>query len=673
MRGRPRPRLAALVAMSALTASTAAATVVVDTTPKTTTLITLSGNGNSYVDVVLPRNLTVEQRAAIDEPSWRDWTWRGCGSYRGFYLEPLDHGGVGAGAIDFAAFNLSPERQSPLPIGEFPQPQVLIPAGLTRVHLLATAPCTLSLRLSGGGGALSVRTTHRAPVRAAVADLDPSDGAGAPHAGIVRWDVGVNGGTLLETYARSQSALLSVQTAKATVTCPRETVPAPHFAPAGGSSSIGGTVGTNTMSESVEWFLPGTLPTAACTVTAAVGGPLAVRATAAYVAIDLVAPSGEGSSPPCTLVVPSPTFAKDHVLLCTAQTAVYLSNDAGRHWHRPLARGLTTISIDPWTPVHVVFSPLFKTDHTIYAYSDGGPLLESTDLGDTFAVVDPAAVSNRGMSFVPFVHTGPPTNEGRALTYVDDANKNWVLRPGSYVRTPGFDVDRPVGIAVPHRYPVDGPAFLVGLTDSTTSPAAAPLAVYACTDELTCTDRFDVPVNSSTAWLVSDGWLGGIPTRPTVQFVLRGGTDGVTAWRSLDGGRTFSSWTSLSRLLLRDERRDAGRASFALAHHPAFPHRVYLRVSRTLADRAPRTVPDEAVFRSDDDGTTWRQVAGAWSAARGGGGALPWAGFVAHDGPATFELAGDGSLFATGWVRGTHRLAVFRSTDGGVHWHEARA
>jgi hypothetical protein len=154
-----------------------------------------------------------------------------------------------------------------------------------------------------------------------------------------------------------------------------------------------------------------------------------------------------------------------------------------------------------------------------------------------------------------------------------------------------------------------------------------------------------------------------------VHFTLRGVAEGQSAWRSLDGGRTFRSWQSLTRMLVSDARYDARRPEYLIAHSRALPHRLYLRVGRTLTDRAARTTPDEAVFRSDDDGTTWRRVATGFAAARGGGGTVPWLGYAAIQ---DFQLAADGSLFATGWVRGTQRTAVFVSTDDGVHWREAR-
>jgi hypothetical protein len=687
MRGTlPRRRLAGAVLVTALatalaTTHAAATGATATTAPPRTTLVTLSGNGSSYVDVLLRHSLTVDNWLSGGGQTSQGWSWRGCGAYRGFYLQPLDHPGVGAGAIDFAVLDFAPNPRRALPVGGPRFSSAVIPSGLVRVHLLAAAPCTLSVRLLGDARSLSFRTTQPSAAHVAIADLDLdlAHTAGAPRVGAARWDVPVDDDTLLMTYARSLSRTVqAAQHATTKVTCPATPAGA-HLPYQPGVSTAEGDTGAelpNHAVESVTWFLPRKLPAGTCTVTAVAGGPTAVQATGGYVAIDLGGAARTEVSPPCERVLPSPSFAKDHVVACLAGNLIWVSTDAGRLWHRPLARGLPPdagalpqpIPTAAPGPMELFFSPLFAEDHTLYAHADTGPLLASTDLGETFTVADPTAYQTNGIDFRPFVQTGP-TGDHTALTY-DDTN-HWFIRPDLHSRVPGFNVDNAVGIALPQRFPADGEAaFLLRRNSTAAGKPGLPFTVYACRDELDCAVRADLPVSTS-GWDVTGNWLGGRPGRRTVYFALRGQTDGASAWRSTDGGRTFASWTSLTRLLVRDVRRDADRPEYQLAHHPAFPHRVYLRVSRVLRERAARSVPDEAVFRSDDDGTTWRQVAGGWSSARGGAGSVPWMGFPTGGWPGTFELAGDGSLFATGWARGDHRIAVYRSTDGGAHWREA--
>ncbi len=663
-----KSRLAAALALTALTAAVPA-----DAAPKAkvqTVTLTLSGQGNAYADVVLPRPLTVDTWLQGDASGhgFSGWSWQGCGSYRGYFLQPLGRGPAGLGAIDFAMLDFAPNPRRAMPLGGVGWNGSLVPAGATRIYLLAESACRLTVRLRGSGPSLSFATRHRAPVQIGSADLVAlPHPAGAPaRAGVAEWDVTITPDTFLVTIARSLARSLPAAVyAQSTVRCTDpvtrsigEPLPTKE-----NSESVGGESPNQTY-RAVGWYPPRWLPPGTCTVRSVAGGANAEQAVAAFVAIDLADPARRARSPRCELVFASPAYAGDRTVACTSVDALFVSTDGGQSWQQPAASGLVVRPTVPPVPIRIAYSPAFATDRTLYAVTTAG-LYASTDLGATFELVDPDVRDGAPHLLAPFLHRA---TTGTTAAFARPGWPGVILDPATRARTPAFVT--PGGshaVLVPPLFPGNGEAFTVVAADSVAGAYEySRLAVAACLDELTCAERFLIPVTGGT-WHVTEAWTAG----GAVHFVLRGSFDGATAWRSLDGGRTFSAWSSLTHLLIRDDRRDLAPVDFALAWNATLPGLGYLRVSRTLRPSAIGAPADEALYRSDDHGTTWRQVAAGWSPARSPArGAIPWGGFADAAGPGTLELAADGTLFATGWVAGQRRLAVFRSTDGGRHWSE---
>jgi len=135
-------------------------------------------------------------------------------------------------------------------------------------------------------------------------------------------------------------------------------------------------------------------------------------------------------------------------------------------------------------------------------------------------------------------------------------------------------------------------------------------------------------------------------------------------FRSTDFGRTWSVWTSVTKLLPTGLWN--GQELYVNAS-PSEPHRLFLH----LIGGARPTDPDEQLFRSDDNGVSWHRIGFAWGPAQKGRSksTLPWnATTVAYE---QTVVEPGGRLYLVGehdTGKHTDYSGLYCSRDYGVHW-----
>jgi hypothetical protein len=412
-------------------------------------------------------------------------------------------------------------------------------------------------------------------------------------------------------------------------------------------------------------------------------GVAALAATSFLLPLSAAGAAPSMSSPPaCELVIVSPAYSHDHVLLCTYRTAsnsefeIGVSGDAGHSWRTPAMVGLVQPS-DGTGTLTLTISPSFASDHMLFATTESGTYA-SSDLAESFTALDPLIKS--GVTGNPMAFVAPTRSvlSGPAPT---------VQLAFASTRTSGvYDVDarlhEPV-TGVPGRgalrflvSPVAGSASVSLAFVDETDPLTADdtLAVYRCDTSLTCAERlFAFP--SDLSFAQGTGRLQLTPDGRTIVVTLAGpmtrSGQAVEVWRSTDGGRTFGRWSSLEKLLSPVIAASGQTVRIGLAVSPTNPKRAYLRVQGARPPRAgwsSSAPPALQLFRTDDGGATWRRVAyGLGVAQRGAKGTLPWVNPARGQDSAQLLMTSDGRLFAVGGDE--HATSTtYCSLDGGVHW-----
>lgn len=354
----------------------------------------------------------------------------------------------------------------------------------------------------------------------------------------------------------------------------------------------------------------------------------------------------------------SPDFVRDGTGFCVTLgyqvasytpdgTAIaYRTTDHGRSWERRASRGL-----DPLLGTgikQVLVSPKFASDRTVYVHVAGRGLLRSTDGGDTWLPADPIGDSS-----------------------TDHAN--YAVLPGGAMPL-AFADQVPALVSPPLHLPVAGTpgTELQFLGDASGAHFAASLdaedvntartRLYACDATLACpTALFTFPAGH--VW--QNGWLDPAHATNRRMYAVTDAAGRLHAWRSVDGGRTFTPWTGLEKVL--GTIGNAYRPTLSIAVRPRSAT-MFARLSFRILGGAAAP-PGEQLLRTDDGGRTWRRVAYQLAfGQRGRRGTLPWD----HPGhafglPGALTLLPDGRLMTVAERFGQYE-GVFCSADGGRSW-----
>lgn len=388
-------------------------------------------------------------------------------------------------------------------------------------------------------------------------------------------------------------------------------------------------------------------------------------------------PAQAAPSLDCHLIALSPQFESDRTMFCvgrvpdlatrTISTYFWVSRDAGAMWTRAAAAGLVTSQTS--VPEQLVASPLYETDQTLFLHTDEG-IWKTPDLGETFTLVDGVANPGEGR-LAPFVET-----LGGQRVVLAYANREFTAKLDPPLHVPIVGAPEPeVRFVLPENFPEGGDALVV-TQRSGEDPA---VILFACDAPLTCTERlFEFPTRHEFGNL----WLGPPSVDGRTVFVetltRSEGDDWAepTLWRSDDGGRTFTEWSSINRLLDPIATAQGREARVGIALDPADASRLVMRISYLpkVRGRATRqTPPGEQLFLSVDAGVTWKRVSRALSWKQTGRpGTIPWNN-VAHQTEAYVTFAGD-YLIALGDVlaplpEGSQR--PYCSVDLGRSWSTA--
>ncbi len=386
---------------------------------------------------------------------------------------------------------------------------------------------------------------------------------------------------------------------------------------------------------------------------------------------------------PCTQLALSPAFATDGTALCaglvwsnTGQTtgaAVFLTTDKGRSWRKTAAAGLVQATDDSlWD---VFFSPRYPADRMIFVQISRRGLFVTTDGGETFALVVPFGYGR----FTPYVEAsaGLPGAERTMLAHAHSEpafELTEVVDPATHLvapvtGTPGDDKQ----FGVSPRYATDRLAVAAAMVEDPVDSTRANVAIFACSAQFTCTEerlrsrpyvQFDelrvLPAATPSGFMV-------------VVRLLIGSRQEM--WRSTDGGRTYSPWSSVNRIANTVTPAHGGNFRVAVAGDPAQPRRMFLRLSWTGLPPNRPAPPSEQVFVSENGGSTWKLLSfnrinaqldrvGAIPETAGGGSPLrtPRNFIAAGGGGRLFILAGD-----VGYLPGTY-TGPYCSRDGGRTW-----
>jgi hypothetical protein len=379
-------------------------------------------------------------------------------------------------------------------------------------------------------------------------------------------------------------------------------------------------------------------------------------------------------APPCLELAFSPAFATDRTVFCAydvPEDGAYVarSTDGGRTWG---SGRLVHYAADAVAGTSVMVSPWFARDGRVLVTTRAG-LFESTDRGTTYHQIDADwstqsppiasritpfhdsfdAVDDTGGSSGAFVFS---TGSGAARVYDPDLGARAVagvaLRPVTRFLVPPDYVDRRQAVALASA-PVGVYSYQKPVTPSG-------LAAYRCVGDFVCGDPityFGDVVHADSAPLAQPGSLALFTRDSTASST----SAPVHAWRTRDHGQTWQPWPSASRLVAP---RPATFVRTAVTASPDAPKRLFLHVTWASSGKDGSSSADDTwgfrLYRSDDDGATWRQA----------GGALPW-NTGSWSAPVTLSAQPGGRLYATGLHRSGKRVdyqGVFCSRDGGGSW-----
>jgi hypothetical protein len=402
-----------------------------------------------------------------------------------------------------------------------------------------------------------------------------------------------------------------------------------------------------------------------------------LRAALAVV-IGLAAPAWPAPMPPagpvCHVLVVSPTVARDRTLFCaTVRDPVTISSsvDLGRTWTVVTPTGF--LPNDLHVVNQLVPSPTYADDHLLYVQTQDA-LYRSTDRGATLGLADPLGGAfwtlpalvglSRATSTPPALPVDgvllgqanggtqpdllqPPlrSKAAGAAGYLDQL---LVSQPGS-----GTYAGRVIGFGMEPADPAD--------------PARATSALWSCDGTLLCTTMlasFPGGRRRKYAAMAADFASSGV-----LVFVTETAANTSTVWLSRDGGAHVTPMAGAQRILDAVQGMpDQALLGVRAATDPTHPGRVYLRVG--VSHDLPES-PIEQMFRSDDWGRTFRRIGYRRALGRKDPGPPGWPGRTstpsAADASERMVVLADGRILALGSDQTANRF--YCSTDGARSWH----
>lgn len=381
-------------------------------------------------------------------------------------------------------------------------------------------------------------------------------------------------------------------------------------------------------------------------------------ALCAVAALAVAQPATAAPAPACQELAFSPAFTHDRTMWCSVSVAddgafVHRSTDGGRSW----GRGVRVTSGDARQFLaRVVVSPLYARDRRILVWTVEG-LYESLDGGATFSSAPVTDTSGRVTPYVDTVGTGVPR---AAFVHGIGGNGTYDTALGNrnVVGVPGWHAIR---YLVPGEYAATREAVALAIPAASyyredQAVTAAGASAFHCTADFVCARQgfhFGDVVPDEEGALGRAGQHYLIArVKDRVNGLPRLGAGRV--WRTGDSGRTWSAWTSVERLL---NAQPVGSWHATITASPDSRH-VYLSVVTVVRKgKDVRYGTDDTlamnVWRSDDDGSTWRRLP------------VPWTGKPGlHDVELTAQTGN--RLYATGSRRGF--VGMFCSLDAGRTW-----
>jgi len=351
-----------------------------------------------------------------------------------------------------------------------------------------------------------------------------------------------------------------------------------------------------------------------------------------------------------------------------------VSKDGAHSWRQVPMTGFSYTPHAFDAVSRVIPSPEFARDHAAYAFGFNGGLQVTTDDGQTFQPVLPmGGDESEGQGGALAAVNAYEQSTSTPLGAVPDDHTYFTLPGDPSSGSPSMRLDATMRVPEPITG-APGPTVLFVvppvMTASSTPLALAyqpstaghlgPLTVYSCTTDLTCAQPlYTFPTDQAAPEI----WVGPAPKTVTVLF----GTS-RQFWRSTDGGHSFSPWRSANALY-----PGAHAGIPALAINPARPKELFLLESRGPISSAPSVMSFVRLYRSDDGGSTWHQVAFDEVLKSGPKGNLPV--FTTNRGGLYgFALLPDGRLLLSGGSMLTHNgsqtlaESIYCSLDGGTHW-----
>lgn len=362
----------------------------------------------------------------------------------------------------------------------------------------------------------------------------------------------------------------------------------------------------------------------------------------------------------CDALAMSPTYDQDGTALCAGYRRMFRTTDRAHSWQQVSASGLPDAG-----PRQVVFSPRYSSDKTIIVVASG--VYVTTNGGDAFTPLDTVDL---GPHLTPFTWVGPVGSavplEPRAAfaASLGPEDLSAVLDPTLGLRDPVAGApDRDQVFVVSPNYATDGTAFLL-TNGGTGSGSTLYSSLYSCDATFTCAMKlhdFPMGYQSGRAWFAPDFAKSKTFFVSVAPVTNASGQEQV--FQTHDGGKTFTAWNSVQTILAGAKVRSA----FDIASGPAGSRTLWLRVQSPTDAANP---PLERLFRSTDNGTTWRPMGyGRGCCQHGPRGNIP----ADQALPATGPLSGmllvspAGRMLMLGRTNGAN--IVYCSSDSGRTWH----
>lgn len=374
---------------------------------------------------------------------------------------------------------------------------------------------------------------------------------------------------------------------------------------------------------------------------------------------------------PCTHVVASPAFVRDGTAFCAGTPlgggppGIVVTSDRGQTWRRASATGLPYKAGDVVDDLAI--SPRFEQDGMVFVSVRFEGVFVSTDLGSTFSVVIPYTTP----VIHPFAADAGGLGAGlgpadRTLLLVPRwlGEQPAVIDPLSRTVTPGTTPAGPaVGALVSPAWTRDHTAMLFTQSGSLRDTR---VRAYGCSAAFTCDTElgsFPAGLAFGQAWAAADFGT----SRTIFVRLAETATGRPHLYVSRDGGRRFSPMTAANAILRAhapDARRDHP-AVVTLAPGASGSTTLWLRVYG-----APygSSVPGVELYRSGDNGRSWRRVAFGRLSAPGPRGTMTDLRIAVHStqSRALLAVTADGHVFLNGIAKGG--WTAHCSTDAGRTW-----